>query len=221
MKYFRQFFSKGPTKQEKNVTKNPHIAAVFDCRSTIVGYYYSTCIFKCAYNIDDLYHTWQIDPPSRVKVVLIVCDKRVLYVHRIYPFQSQKSRSCRSFSRLEVSAGSINQASAKLKDQLVQFISYSSAHHNIIILAIESIAGSNHLTNARKPSSPANYIHTYLLYLAFFFSRDRHTKQKKKCCTLKIQHATVYDCRTVSIHVQFSLYFTSVDGVTSVRRPHW
>ena len=135
------------------MSQKPHIAAVYGCRTTIVGhYYYSTCIFKCAYNIDDFYHTCQIDPPSMIKIVLIVCDVRVLYVHRIYPFQSQKSRSCRSFSRLEVSAGSINHASAKFKNQLVQLINYNSANHNnIIILEIESIAGSNHLTNARKP----------------------------------------------------------------------
>ena len=53
-----------------------------------------------------------------------------------YPFQSQKSRSWGSFSRLEVSTGSINQASAKFKTRLVQ-LNYSSAHHNIIILSIE------------------------------------------------------------------------------------
>ena len=37
-----------------------HLAAVFDCRTIIVGYYNNIIIqlaCKCAYNIDDLFHT--------------------------------------------------------------------------------------------------------------------------------------------------------------------
>ena len=41
-------------------------------------------------------------------------------------------------------------------------------------------------------------------FFFFFFSRDGRTKQKKKCCTLKTQQSTIYNCRTVNIHVQFS-----------------
>ena len=75
---FRFFFFQGTNKlykQEKNVTKKPHLAAVFDCRTIIVGYYNNIIIIQlpCAYNIDDLFHTGRIDLPGMEKVVYIVC----------------------------------------------------------------------------------------------------------------------------------------------------
>ena len=38
--YLLLFFFKGPTKQKKNCHKKNHLAAVFDCRTIIVGYQY-------------------------------------------------------------------------------------------------------------------------------------------------------------------------------------
>ena len=72
----------------------------------------------------------------------------------IYPFQSHKSRSWRSFSRLEVSAGSRNQAIApNSKINCCNLI--TSAPPTLLYsrsrIVPTSIAGSNHLTNARKP----------------------------------------------------------------------
>ena len=76
------FFFKGPTKQKKNCHKNTHLAAVFDCRTIIVGFYNVIIQLACAYNIDDLYHTGRIDPPGMEKVVYIVCAYYA-YIHRI------------------------------------------------------------------------------------------------------------------------------------------
>ena len=59
------------------MSQNTHLAEVFDCRTIIVGYYNynnnNIIIIKlaCAYNKDDLYHSWRIDPPGMVKVVYI------------------------------------------------------------------------------------------------------------------------------------------------------
>ena len=72
----------------------------------------------------------------------------------VYPFQSQKSRSWRSFSRLEVSASSRNQSIApnskinwcNLITSAPPTILYSRSR-----IVSMSILGSNHLTNARKP----------------------------------------------------------------------
>ena len=59
------------------MSQKTHLAAVFDCRTIIVGYYNKIIIFQlactCAYNIDDLFHTGRIDPPGMEKVVYIVC----------------------------------------------------------------------------------------------------------------------------------------------------
>ena len=30
-------------------------------------------MYVCVYNIDDLYHTWRIDPPGVVKIVYNIC----------------------------------------------------------------------------------------------------------------------------------------------------
>ena len=51
-----------------------HLAAVFDCRTIIVGYYNNIIQLACTctYNIDNLFHTGQIDPPGMEKVVYIV-----------------------------------------------------------------------------------------------------------------------------------------------------
>ena len=52
-----------------------HLAAVFDCRTIIVGYYNNIIIqlaCMCAYNVDDLFHTGRIDLPGMEKVVYIV-----------------------------------------------------------------------------------------------------------------------------------------------------
>ena len=60
------FFFKGPTKQKK-MSQITHLAAVFDYRTIIVGYYNNIIIqlaCTCAYNIDDLFHTRRIDPPG-------------------------------------------------------------------------------------------------------------------------------------------------------------
>ena len=70
-----------------------------------------------------------------------------------YPFQSQKSRSWRSFSRLEVSAGSRNQAIApnsKINCCLITSAPPTLLYSRSTIVPT-SIAGSNHLRNARKP----------------------------------------------------------------------
>ena len=61
-----------------------HLAAVFDCRTIIVGYYNNIIIIQlactCAYYIDDLFHTGRIDPPRMEKVVYIVCAYTGYYV---------------------------------------------------------------------------------------------------------------------------------------------
>ena len=72
------------------MSQKNHLAAVFDCRTIIVGYYNNIIIqlaCTCAYNIDDLFHTGRIDPPGMEKVVYIVC------VHQIYtwPLDSRKA----------------------------------------------------------------------------------------------------------------------------------
>ena len=80
------FFSRDKA-EKKNITKKthtPHLAAVFDCRTIIVGYYnYNNIIIQlaCAYNIDDLYHTGRIASPGMEKVVYIVC---VYYTYPVY-----------------------------------------------------------------------------------------------------------------------------------------
>ena len=69
------------------------------------------------------------------------------------PFQSQKSRSWRSFSRLEVSEGSRNQAIApnsKINCCLITSAPPTLLYSRSTIVPT-SIAASNHLTNARKP----------------------------------------------------------------------
>ena len=72
------------TKQKKKLSQETHLAAVFDCRTVIVGYYNVIIIIQlaCAYNVDDLYHTGRIDLPGMEKVVYIVCAYYT-YVHRI------------------------------------------------------------------------------------------------------------------------------------------
>ena len=75
--FFFFFFSRDQlTKQKKKMSQITHLAAVFDCRTIIVGYYITIIIqlaCTCAYNIDDLFHTGRIDPPGMEKVVYIVC----------------------------------------------------------------------------------------------------------------------------------------------------
>ena len=39
----------------------------------------------------------------------------------------------------------------------------------------------------------------YVSFFFFFFTRDRHTKQKKKICMLKTHLGAVYDCKTSQI----------------------
>ena len=59
----------------KKMSQITHLAAVFDCRTIIVGYYNNIIIqlaCTCAYNIDVLFYTGQIDPPGMEKVVYIV-----------------------------------------------------------------------------------------------------------------------------------------------------
>ena len=69
---------------------------------------------------------------------LIISEPPTFHGPFRYPFQSQKSLSWRSFSRLEVSAGARlkkSSYSAKFKNQLVQLNNFSSAHQ--IVLSIE------------------------------------------------------------------------------------
>ena len=55
------------------MSQKTHLAAVFDCRTIIVGYYNVIIIIiviiqlACAYNEDDLYHTGRIDLPGMHK----------------------------------------------------------------------------------------------------------------------------------------------------------
>ena len=117
-----------------------------------------------------------------------------------YPFQSQKSRSCGSFSRLEMSAGSINQASTKFKNQLVQLINFSSAHH--IILSIEDrvdihswLKPPHKCMQTTQTCSLHQYISTVTIFVLFFltvesldesfFNANHFDVTRSKCCQTK------------------------------------
>ena len=54
------------------MSRTTHLFAVFDRRTIIVGYYNVIIQLGCAYNIDDLYHTWRIALPGMEKIVYIV-----------------------------------------------------------------------------------------------------------------------------------------------------
>ena len=84
------FFFQGTNKlSRKKMARKNHLAAVFDCRTIIVGYYNNNnniiIELACEYNVDDLYHTGRIDPPGTEKVVYIVCTYySIIRIHRIY-----------------------------------------------------------------------------------------------------------------------------------------
>ena len=55
--FFFFFFSRDQLTKQKKMSQITHLAAVFDCRTIIVGYYNNIIIqlaCTCAYNIDDL-----------------------------------------------------------------------------------------------------------------------------------------------------------------------
>ena len=56
---------------------------VCDCKTSWL--LYSTCIYACAYNIDNLYNSGRIDPPSIVRIVYIL-HMHYTYVHRKIKF---------------------------------------------------------------------------------------------------------------------------------------
>ena len=74
--FFFFFFSRDQLSRKK-MSQKTHLAAVFYCRTIIVGYYNNIIIIQLActyaYNIDDLFLTGRINPPGMEKVVYIVC----------------------------------------------------------------------------------------------------------------------------------------------------
>ena len=67
------FFFQGTDKlSRQNMSRvKLHLAIVYDCKT--IWLLYSTRMDACAYNIDNLYNTRQIDPPGMVRIVYTLC----------------------------------------------------------------------------------------------------------------------------------------------------
>ena len=86
--FFFFFFSRDQLTKQKKMSQKTHLAAVFDCRTIIVGYYnYSTCMYVCIQYRRPF--PYRADRSARYGKGRLYCMR----VHRIYtwPLNSRKA----------------------------------------------------------------------------------------------------------------------------------